>query len=168
MSRLNCSLFHGTLRSKAFIFYGPRVGATTLLLISALLTASCGLISQSEAGQRSGNTVNTLTLSGTFPGAVTNQAYNSVLTVSGGSSPYLFAIKSGSLPVRMSLNPTTGSVSGTPTEVGSYTFEVEVSDAADAHHGSRSFAIAVITGQGGDVIKVTVSPSSVNIASRQT
>src|SRR5882762_4481613 len=168
MSRWNCNLFHGMRTSKAFIFYGPRAAATTLLLISALLTSSCGFITQSEAGKRSGNTVNTLTLTGTFPGAVTNQAYNSVLTVGGGSSPYLFAIKSGSLPVGMSLNPTTGSVSGTPTEVGSYTFEVEVSDAADAHHGSRSFAMAVITGQGGNVIKVTVSPSSVNIVSGQT
>jgi len=59
-----------------------------------MLTASCGFITQSEAGQSSSNT---LTLSGTFPGGMTNQAYNAVLTVSGGSSPYQFVIKSGSL-----------------------------------------------------------------------
>src|SRR3981189_1992324 len=98
MSKWNCTLFRGTRTSKALIFYGPRIAASALLLISALLTTSCGLITQSAAGQRSGNTVNTLILSGTFPGAVSNQTYNAVLTVSGGRSPYLFAIKSGSLP----------------------------------------------------------------------
>src|SRR5882757_4503508 len=166
MSRLNSSLFCGKFRSRSLVFYGPRIAASILLLISALLTASCGLISQSEAGQRSGNLIDTLTLSGTFPGAVTNQAYNSVLTVSGGYSPYLFAIKSGSLPAGMSLNPTTGSVSGTPAVAGSYTFEVGVSDASQTHHGSQNFEIAVTSGQSGNgSIRVTVSPSSVNIVS---
>jgi hypothetical protein len=168
MSKWNCTLFRGTRTSKALIFYGPRIAASALLLISALLTTSCGLITQSAAGQRSGNTVNTLILSGTFPGAVSNQTYNTVLTVSGGRSPYLFAIKSGSLPVGMSLNPATGSVAGTPTEVGSFTFEVEVSDAAEAHHGSRSFAVAVTDQGGHGSIQVTVSPASVNIVSGTT
>jgi len=115
-----------------------------LLLIGAMLTASCGLVTQSEAGQSSNNNhADSLALSGTFPGGVTNQAYNAVLTVSGGSSPYQFAIKSGSLPPGMTLNPITGSVSGTPTAVGSYPFQVGVSDAPKPHHGSQSFAISI-------------------------
>jgi hypothetical protein len=139
-----------------------------LLLISALLTASCGLVTQSEAGQSSGNNHSeSLTLSGTFPGGVTNQAYNSVLTVSGGNAPYHFAVESGSLPPGMSLNPTTGSVSGTPTVAGSYVFQVGVTDAPLPHRGSQNFAISV-TGQGGGGIRVTVSPSSANVASGQT
>jgi hypothetical protein len=138
-----------------------------LLLIGAILTSSCGLVTQSEAGQSSSNNhSDTLTVSGTFPGGVTNQAYNAVLTVSGGRSPYRFAITSGSLPPGTSLNLVTGSVSGTPTAVGSYVFQVGVTDAPLPHRGSQSFAIS-IDPQGGGGIRVTVSPTSVNIFSGQ-
>ncbi len=168
MSKLNCNLFRGRSCSTAFLFtYGPRIAACTLLLISVLLTASCGFLSQSAAGSNSTNPPQSLTISGTFPGGVTNQAYNSVLTVSGGSAPYQFAVKSGSLPPGMSLNPTTGSVSGTPTVAGSYVFQVGVADAPLPHQGSQSFAISVVDQNGGG-IRVTVSPSSANVLSGQT
>ena len=167
MSRVRCNLFRGRPGSTALLLYGLRIAACTLLLIGAMLTASCGLVTQSEAGQSSSNNhSDRLTLSGTFPGGVTNHAYNAVLTVSGGSSPYQFAITSGSLPPGMSLNPITGSVSGTPTVVGSYAFQVGVSDAPMPHHGSESFAISIEQQVGGG-IHVTVSPTSVNVPSGQ-
>ena len=167
MSRVHCNLFRGRPGSAALLVYGPRIAACTLLLIGAMLTASCGLVTQSEAGQSSSNNHSeSLTLSGTFPGGVTNQAYNAVLTVSGGSSPYQFAITSGSLPPGVNLNPVTGSVSGTPTAVGSYAFQVGVSDAPMPHHGSQSFAISIEQQVGGG-IRVTVSPTSVNVPSGQ-
>jgi hypothetical protein len=165
MSRLNCNLFRAGPRSTALLFYGPRIAACALLLIGALFTASCGFITQSEAGQGSHDS-GSLTLSGTFPGAVTNQAYNSVLTVSGGSAPYQFAIQTGSLPPGMSLNPATGSVSGTPTAAGSYVFQVGATDAPLPHHGNQNFAISV-TDQNGGGIRVTVSPSSASVISGQ-
>ena len=163
MSKLNCRLFRGRLRATALLLSRCRIAACALLLIGAMLTASCGFITQSEAGQSSSNT---LTLSGTFPGGMTNQAYNAVLTVSGGSSPYQFVIKSGSLPPGTTLNPVTGSVSGTPTATGSYVFEIGVTDDPLPHHGSQNFAIS-IGQQGGGGIRVTVSPTSVNIPSGQ-
>jgi hypothetical protein len=164
MSRLNRHLLRG--RPALFVHvHGLRIIACALLLVCAMLNASCGFITQSEAGQRS---TNNLTLSGNFPGGVTNQAYNSVLTVSGGTAPYQFNLKSGSLPAGVSLNATTGSVSGTPTAPGSYIFEVEVTDAPESHHGAQNFAISVSSGGGGRGIHVTVSPSSSNVTSGQT
>jgi len=163
MSKLNCRPFRGRLRAAALLLSRCRIAACALLLIGAMLTASCGFITQSEAGQSSSNT---LTLSGTFPGGMTNQAYNAVLTVSGGSSPYQFVIKSGSLPPGTTLNPVTGSVSGTPTATGSYVFEIGVTDDPLPHHGSQNFAIS-IGQQGGGGIRVTVSPTSINIPSGQ-
>jgi len=168
MSRLNCNLFRGRPGSSALVLDGPRIAACILLMICALLTTSCGFITQGEAGQNSNNHAEPLTLSGTFPGAVTNQTYNSVLTVSGGSAPYHFAVQSGSLPPGIGLNPTTGSISGTPTTTGSYFFQVGVTDAPLPHRGSRNFAISVTSGGGGGGIRVTVSPSSVNVISGQT
>jgi hypothetical protein len=137
-------------------------------LVYALLTASCGFITQSEAGQNSGNShSDRLILSGNFPGGATNQTYNSVLTVSGGNAPYHFTVESGSLPPGMSLNPTTGSVSGMPKVAGSYVFQIGVTDAPLPHRGSQNFAIS-ITSQSAGGIRVTVSPSTANVVSGQT
>jgi len=55
--------------------------------------------------------------------------YNSgPMTVSGGVAPYAFSISSGSLPPGLTLNPTNGAITGTPTATG--TFTVQVTDAA--------------------------------------
>ena len=97
-----------------------RVGACALILIAALLTASCGLIDGNNPPQ-------TLSLSGNLPAGVANQSYSAVLTVGGGNAPYQFVVKSGNLPPGMTLNPATGSVAGTPTAAGSYAFQVGVS-----------------------------------------
>ncbi len=168
MSNLKCSFSRGWPRlSAALPVFGPRIAVCTLLLVGALLTVSCGFITESQAGQSSNNHSDLLTLSGTFPGGVTNQAYNAVLTVSGGNSPYQFALKSGSLPPGTSLNPVSGSVSGTPTVAGSYVFQVGVTDAPLPHHGSQNFAIS-IDPQGGGGIRVAISPVSVNVISGQT
>jgi len=136
------------------------------LLIGMLLTTSCGFITQSAAEQSSSH--NSLNLSGTFPQGTSNQTYNAVLTVSGGSAPYQFALKSGSLPAGMRLNPATGSVAGTPTVAGTYTFEVAVTDSPLPHHGSQSFSIS-ISGQGNNNnVRVAISPVSINVLSGQT
>lgn len=167
MSRQNCGLVRGR-SSFAPVLHsnGARIAACTLLLIGAFLTASCGFLGQSAGGQGNGN--QSLTLSGTFPGGVANQAYNAVLTVSGGNAPYQFAIKSGSLPPGMNLNPATGSVSGTPTAAGSYAFLVGVTDIPGPDQGTQNFAITIAPANGEGGIRVTVSPSSANVVSNQT
>ena len=45
-------------------------------------------------------------------------------------SPYTFAIASGGLPPGLSLNPSTGAITGTPTTAGPFNFTVKVTDAA--------------------------------------
>jgi hypothetical protein len=67
----------------------------------------------------------------------------------GGTAPYSYAVSSGSLPPGLSLNPVTGLLSGTLTTAGSYTFNIQVTDAA-----ARTFT----RGFGG----ITVSPLHVN------
>jgi hypothetical protein len=142
----------------------PCLGACIVILAVVFLTTSCGTAAQA-GGQ--GNAGQALTISGTFPDGTPNQPYNSVLTVSGGTAPYQFGIKAGSLPAGVSLNPVTGSISGTPVAEGSYSFEVGVTDAPHPGYGSQSFNITVAPGGGGG-IKVTVSPSEVSLVSNQT
>jgi Putative Ig domain len=50
-----------------------------------------------------------------LPSATVGTAYSQTLTASGGTTPYTWAVTSGALPVGLSLNASTGVISGTPT-----------------------------------------------------
>lgn len=67
---------------------------------------------------------------GNPPDAEIDQAYSFTFSATGGSSPYTWAIISGALPDGLSLNNSTGEISGTPTTEGDFSFTVEVTDAA--------------------------------------
>ena len=54
--------------------------------------------------------------------------YSSAVTASGGTAPYTFAITAGSLPAGLTLNPSTGAITGTPTTAGTFNFTVTVTD----------------------------------------
>ncbi len=56
--------------------------------------------------------------------------YTQALTASGGTAPYTFRITGGALPAGLSLDPTTGGVSGTPTAAGSATVTIAVADSS--------------------------------------
>jgi titin len=59
----------------------------------------------------------------TLPDATTGSSYNQTLAATGYPTP-TWAITSGALPPGLSLNPVTGTLTGTPTERGTYTFTV--------------------------------------------
>lgn len=54
-------------------------------------------------------------------GGVTGAAYSETIDVQGGSGPYTFAVSSGALPSGLSLNTSTGVISGTPIATATYT-----------------------------------------------
>ena len=56
--------------------------------------------------------------------------YSSNLAVTGGIPGYMFMITSGALPGGLSLNATSGLISGTPTMFGSFTFAAQATDSA--------------------------------------
>ena len=64
------------------------------------------------------------------PSGEANVAYSNQLTVTGGTSPFTWSVSSGSLPPGLTLNASTGLLSGTPTTAGTYTFTVKVTDAS--------------------------------------
>ncbi len=83
----------------------------------------------------------------TVPGATLNTAYSQTLTASGGIGPYTYAVASGTLPAGMSLNGTTGVLSGTPTALGSSTVTVRATDSSTGtgapYSGTRSYTLTV-------------------------
>jgi hypothetical protein len=65
--------------------------------------------------------------------------------VSGGTGPYTWWLSSGTLPSGLSLNPTTGTITGTVTSgASSETFTVAMTD-ADGHTTSQVFTLVVGT-----------------------
>ena len=66
---------------------------------------------------------------GAMPAATRTQPYNaSVGPASGGTGPYSYAFASGSLPPGLSMNTSTGDVSGTPTALGTFNFIITATD----------------------------------------
>jgi len=71
-------------------------------------------------------------------------AYNQAIATTGGTGPLTFLVSAGALPAGLTLDSSTGVVSGTPAvgSAGSYPFTVEVTDAVGAV-ASQPYTIAV-------------------------
>ncbi|MGE5171571.1 MAG: putative Ig domain-containing protein, partial [Rudaea sp.] len=70
-----------------------------------------------------------LAMTGTLPAATVGVAYaSSALVASGGVPPYRWS--ASGLPAGLSIAPSTGTVSGTPTTAATYSFTVAVTDSA--------------------------------------
>ena len=89
-----------------------------------------------------------------FPPGVVGSAYSLTLAAAGGAPPYSWSVVSGALPGGLTLNATTGSVTGTPSAGGSFAFTVRVTDSAGAA-AQQPFSIAISAGSGAPVLSLT-------------
>ena len=86
--------------------------------------------------------VNIITAS--LPDGQLDQPYSAQLSAESGMTPYTWKIASGSLPAGLSLNSSSGLISGTPSVGGTFSFTVEVSDnATPKTTDSESFALRI-------------------------
>jgi hypothetical protein len=75
-------------------------------------------------------------------GAVVNTAYDANLSASGGTPPYVWTISGGSLAPGIQLQPTSGTLAGTTSQPGEYSFTAKVADVA-SNSATQSFTLAV-------------------------
>ena len=84
-----------------------------------------------------------------LPGGIAGVAYSATLTASGGTTPYIWAISGGALPAGLSLNTSTGAITGTPTTAGTSTFTAQVTDSSSPQQTANAVLSIVISSSGG-------------------
>jgi hypothetical protein len=72
-----------------------------------------------------------------------NAAFTLTLSISGGSGGATFSLASGTLPSGLSLNGSSGVISGTATSAGSRTITIQVSDSNGATATTSAFTITI-------------------------
>jgi hypothetical protein len=72
-----------------------------------------------------------LFLTTALPNGRTGSAYNATLAASGGTTPYTWTLISGTLPAGLSLNASSGAITGTPTQAVTNNLTFEVSDSSN-------------------------------------
>ncbi len=93
-----------------------------------------------------------------LPAAVIGTAYNQPVAVTGGAGALTFSIVSGSLPTGLSLNTSTGAITGTPTgATGTTSFTVKVTDSSTAGPVSATQAVSIAVNPPG---ALTISTTS--------
>jgi hypothetical protein len=79
-----------------------------------------------------------------LPAGRLNRSYSATIKATGGALPYAWTIASGTLPPGLILGASTGTMSGTPTRTGTYSFTVSVSDSSTPRQtASRAFSITI-------------------------
>jgi hypothetical protein len=90
-----------------------------------------------------------------LPGGTYNTPYSQTISASGGTSPYTYAVTTGSLPSGLSLNSSTGAITGTPLTSGTFSFTIT---ATDANNNSGAQAYSLVIG----APTIALSPTSIS------
>jgi uncharacterized protein (TIGR03437 family) len=97
-----------------------------------------------------------ITTSGNLPAAAIGSFYSATLSATGGTPSYSWS--SSTLPNGLSLNSSTGLLSGVPTAPGNYSFTATVKDSAGASQ-TQNFSLTVLSNSGGLAITTTAFPA---------
>jgi hypothetical protein len=97
---------------------------------------------------------NSLTVNpASLPNGTQNVAYSQTVAASGGTGPYTYAVSAGALPAGLSLNASSGAITGTPSGSGLSAFTVRATDSLN-NFGSRAYSVNIGTNS------LTVNPAS--------
>jgi hypothetical protein len=92
--------------------------------------------------------------SSTLPAATSAVPYSASLSAIGGNRPYVWSVSSASLPPGLSLNPSSGVISGIPSTSGTFHFTASLTDSSNPERTSSA------------TMSITVSPSPLAITTK--
>jgi hypothetical protein len=128
----------GTI-SPTGLFTAPSNSTTKTITVTAGSVVQTGVYSSTSVTISSSSlAITTLGV----PFAVQSQAYSQPITATGGQTPYQWSIASGSLPGGLQLSSSTGTLSGSPSQTGTFNFTVTAKDAA-SHTAQQSLSLLV-------------------------
>jgi uncharacterized protein (TIGR03437 family) len=79
----------------------------------------------------------------TLPAGTAGASFSQTFTATGGTAPFTFSVSAGALPGSLTLNQTTGVLSGTPTASGFFDFTIRATD-ANGCTGERMYTLIVL------------------------
>src|SRR6516162_285808 len=130
-----------------------------LLLLIVQLVAGCAGVTSPGSAPSPQRTSLSIT-SDSIPSAKAQNVYSATLTATGGTAPYTWSLASGSLPVGLSLSSSGGQITGTPSQSGSSSFTVQVTDSSSpAQTAKAQLNIAVAAAATSLQITSTTIPS---------
>ncbi len=112
----------------------------------------------------SGLTITTTSL----PNGTVGVGYNQTLSAAGGTPPYSsWTVNSGALPSGLSLNSSSGVISGTPAaNIGTFSFSVTVQDSTHATSPAQPLSITIVNSV--TITTTSLSNATVGVAYAQT
>ncbi|MBX3712347.1 MAG: putative Ig domain-containing protein [Lysobacter sp.] len=95
-------------------------------------------------------------------GGTLGTPYSAAITpASGGTAPYAYAVTAGALPGGLTLNASTGAITGTPSALGTFNFSITATDSSTGtgpYTATQAYAITVID------VPPTAANSSLTVA----
>ncbi len=92
-----------------------------------------------------------------LPNGTVGTAYSQTVTATGGSGSYTYSVSAGALPAGLTLNASSGVISGTPTTAAASSFTVRATDGGGAF-GSRAYTVTIAAAP------IVVNPASLPTA----
>lgn len=77
-----------------------------------------------------------------LPGGTVGSPYSANVTATGGTGSYTWSVSAGSLPSGLSLNSSSGAITGTPTSANTFNFTIQAADSANAK-ATQAFTVTI-------------------------
>jgi hypothetical protein len=145
--------FNGTILAQASITLttGAVLNGRALARTGAVTLAGNAVANPGTAGT-------TLSLACAYPSGTFVQPYSSALLATGGLPPYTYSISAGALPSNLTLNGSTGAITGTPVVLGSFSYTGRVVDSTST--AATAGCLINIAVAPPPIVPITPAPSS--------
>jgi hypothetical protein len=118
----------------------PAIAVTGAVNVSVTNPSASSATSAADQFTYTAPTITVAPATSTLPGGTYGTAYAQTISASGGTAAYTYSVSAGSLPTGLTL--TAGTLAGTPTAAGSYSFTITAKD-RNSYTGSQTYTLVI-------------------------